>query len=54
VSDAPNPRIESLVEEFRQLTPADQDLVLAVIARLREPVAAEGYPPDVAFMDFDE
>jgi hypothetical protein len=54
VSDAPNPRIESLVEEFRELTPADQDLVMTVIARLREPVVSEGYGPDVAFMDFDE
>ena len=54
MSDTPNPRIESLVEEFRELTPADQDLVMTVIARLREPVVSEGYAPDVAFMDFDE
>lgn len=43
-----------LVEEFRQLTPADQDLVMAMITRLREPVVAEEYAPDVSFMDFDE
>jgi hypothetical protein len=52
--DEPNRQIESLVQEFRELTPADQELVMTVIARLREPVGSEGFAPDVAFMDFDE
>jgi hypothetical protein len=45
------------VGEFAQLSPQDQDLVLALVSRfVNGPPAPEGadYEPDVAFMDFDE
>jgi hypothetical protein len=58
VSDrSPNPRFEKLVGEFAQLSPQDQDLVLALVSRFVHgpPVPEEAdFAPDVAFMDFDE
>jgi hypothetical protein len=52
-----DPRATQLVSEFGQLTPADQELVLALVHRLgSEGATNEGaeYPPDVVFMDFEE
>ncbi|MDQ1429391.1 MAG: hypothetical protein QOK39_2867 [Acidimicrobiaceae bacterium] len=54
---SPNPRFERLVGEFAQLSPEDQDLVLALVSRfVHGPPAPEvaEFAPDVAFMDFDE
>jgi hypothetical protein len=54
---SPNPRFEKLVGEFAQLSPADQDLVLALVSRLvhgPQAPAVEEFARDVAFMDFDE
>ncbi len=54
---SPNPRFEKLVSEFAQLSPQDQDLVLALVSRLvHGPPAPDtaDFAPDVAFMDFDE
>ncbi len=41
--------------EFALLSPEDQQLVLALVYRLRGAGAEEiDYPGDVSFMDFDE
>ncbi|MDQ6615852.1 MAG: hypothetical protein M3083_14210 [Actinomycetota bacterium] len=53
LSSPPDRRVEALGQEFRQLSPEDQDLILALVARLRVSEGAE-FPPDVPFMDFDE
>lgn len=42
-----------MAREFRLLTPEDQELVMALVARLRGAKQHE-YPPDVPFMDFEE
>ena len=45
------------MDEFAQLSPHDQDLVLALVSRfVHGPPAPEvaEFAPDVAFMDFDE
>jgi hypothetical protein len=45
------------VGEFAQLSPQDQDLVLALVSRfVHGPPAPDmaDFAPDVAFMDFDE
>jgi hypothetical protein len=40
---------------FAQLTPVDQELVMTLVNRLLGiPAEESDYPPDVAFMDFDE
>jgi hypothetical protein len=60
VSDAdgmhsPTALARALAEEFQQLAPEDQALVLALVARLRSPVPdGNEFPKDVPFMDFDE
>jgi hypothetical protein len=46
-------RVESLAQEFRLLTPEDQELVMILVNRLRGFEASE-FTPDVPFMDFDE
>jgi hypothetical protein len=46
-------QVEIFMQEFRQLPPEDQELVIALVARLRGTVTPE-FPPDVPFMDFDE
>lgn len=53
-----HPRLEQLMPQFVSLSPADQDLVLALVRRLATSDAGwdpkEEYPPDVTFMDFEE
>lgn len=53
-----HPRLEQMVAQFVGLSPADQDLVLALVRRLATSDAGweprEQYPADVAFIDFDE
>ncbi len=50
VSDDP---AEILLREFRELSPEDRELVMALVARLRG-VQVYEFPRDVPFMDFDE
>ncbi len=54
-----DPRPSILAAEFSRLEPADQDLVLALVARLLagtpDPLSEVPiHDPDVPFMDFDE
>ena len=51
-----DPRVEALVRTFDELSPRDQDLVLALVDRLRTPTEEPdaSFPPDVPFMDFEE
>ena len=60
-SGSADPRVTALAAELSLLDPADQDLVRAIVARLRAgSPAADPYTevpfhdPDVPFMDFDE
>ena len=48
-------RAAGLVREFLLLPPEDQELVGALVARLRgiAPADDDVYPPDVPFMNFD-
>jgi hypothetical protein len=49
-------RAERLVEGFGRLSPADQELVLALVDRLVSGEGDKGYPgydSDVPFMDFE-
>jgi hypothetical protein len=52
----PDPRFEALIRNFGELSPRDQDLVLALVDRLRTSTddADASFPPDVPFMDFEE
>jgi hypothetical protein len=52
----PDGKTDALLQEFRELSPRDQDLVMALVARLRGSLTEpdSGFPPDVAFMDFEE
>ncbi len=50
---SPEARAAALAQEFTQLSPEDQALIMALIGRLRGDVEEE-FPPDVKFMDFDE
>jgi len=56
VHRVPDGRAEALLQAFGELSPRDQELVMALIARLRWALAEPNseFPPDVAFMDFDE
>lgn len=55
-----DPRDETLLQDFGQLAPEDQDLVIALVNRLRGPLDADdavvepGYTDRVSFMDFDD
>jgi hypothetical protein len=51
-----DPVVLEIINELGALSARDQELVLALIARLRRiPMLAEDdFAPDVAFMDFDE
>jgi hypothetical protein len=51
---SPEARAAALAVAFVELSPEDQALVMALIARLRGPVEEEEFPPDVKFMDFDQ
>ena len=52
----PDGKTDALLREFRELSRRDQDLVMALVARLRWSLAEpdSDFPPDVAFMDFEE
>ncbi|MGH9126016.1 MAG: hypothetical protein ACRDZ8_15015 [Acidimicrobiales bacterium] len=51
-----DPLVLEIINELGALSGRDQELVLALIARLRQiPLLAEDdIPPDVPFMNFDE
>ena len=51
-----DPLILEIINELGALSARDQQLVLALVARLRRiPLLAEDdFDPDVPFMDFDE
>ena len=51
-----SPQVLQIINELAALSVRDQELVLALIARLRRIplLAEEEYAPDVPFIDFDE
>jgi hypothetical protein len=53
---SPDPRVETLVRTFGELSPRDQELVLALVDRLGMSAedADAAFPTDVPFMDFEE
>jgi len=55
-NDAVTPA-EALARQFQELSPADQELVIALVTRLQSSGSddsATEYPRDVSFMDFDQ